>query len=48
LSRDKKSADPVLSNPKVLDAAFSDDVLKKKHNSEPVDIGGGNLVVVRG
>ena len=47
VSRDKKSADPVLSNAKVLDAAFSDDVLKKKHNSEPVDIGGGNLVVVR-
>jgi peptidyl-prolyl cis-trans isomerase D len=22
-------------------------VLKKKHNSEPVDIGGGSLVVVR-
>ncbi|MBA4709521.1 SurA N-terminal domain-containing protein [Aquitalea aquatica] len=47
LSRDKKSADPALANAKVLDAAFSDDVLKKKHNSEPVDIGGGNLVVVR-
>ncbi|WP_287877989.1 SurA N-terminal domain-containing protein [Aquitalea sp.] len=47
LARDKKSADPVLANAKVLDAAFGDDVLKKKHNSEPVDIGGGNLVVVR-
>lgn len=42
-----KAADPLLNNPKLLEAAFSDDVLKKKHNSEPVDVGGGNMVAVR-
>jgi peptidyl-prolyl cis-trans isomerase D len=39
--------DPVLSNPKVLAAAFSKDVLVKKHNSEPIDLGNNTLVVVR-
>jgi len=47
LSRNKPAADALLSNPKVLEAAFSDDVLKKKHNSEPLDVGGGTLLVVR-
>ncbi|WP_230370982.1 peptidyl-prolyl cis-trans isomerase [Paludibacterium denitrificans] len=42
-----KATDAVLSNPKVLAAAFSDDVLKKKHNSEPVDVGNNTLVVLR-
>ncbi|TIC83728.1 SurA N-terminal domain-containing protein [Crenobacter intestini] len=37
----------VLANPKLLEAAFSDDVLKGKHNSEPVDVGDNTLVVVR-
>lgn len=48
ISRDKPVAnDPVLSNPKVIAAAFGNDVLKKKHNSEPVDLGNNTLVVVR-
>ncbi|MDN0077230.1 SurA N-terminal domain-containing protein [Crenobacter sp. SG2303] len=47
LSRGKASSNPRLANPKVLDAAFSDDVLKKKHNSEPIDIGNNTLLVVR-
>ncbi|MGR2679765.1 SurA N-terminal domain-containing protein [Chromobacterium haemolyticum] len=47
LSRGKPAADPLLNSPKVLEAAFSEDVLKKKHNSEPVDIGNNRLLVVR-
>lgn len=47
ISRDKPATDPILSNPKVLAAAFSDDVLKKKHNSEPIDVGSNTLVVLR-
>jgi peptidyl-prolyl cis-trans isomerase D len=47
LSRGKPSSDPRLANPKVLDAAFSNDVLKKKHNSEPIDLGNNTLIVVR-
>lgn len=42
-----KAADAVLNNPKVLEAVFSDDVLKKKHNSEAIDLGNGNMVAVR-
>jgi len=45
--RSGKPGDPVLGNAKLLEAAFSDDVLKKKHNSEPVDVGNNTLVVVR-
>ena len=47
LPRSGKPGDAVLGNAKLLEAAFSDDVLKKKHNSEPVDVGGNTLVVVR-
>lgn len=47
LTRAPTGNDPVLSNPKVLAAAFSDDVLRSKHNSEPVDVGNNTLVVVR-
>lgn len=45
--RSGKAGDPLLGNAKLLEAAFSDDVLKKKHNSEPVDVGNNTLVVVR-
>lgn len=45
--RSGKAGDPLLGNVKLLEAAFSDDVLKKKHNSEPVDVGNNTLVVVR-
>lgn len=47
LVRGKPASDPLLNNPKLLEAAFSDDVLKGKHNSEPLDIGKSTLVVVR-
>jgi peptidyl-prolyl cis-trans isomerase D len=47
VARDKAATDPVLSNPKVLAAAFSNDVLLKKHNSEPIDLGNNSMVVVR-
>ncbi len=36
-----------LANPKIGEAVFSDDVLKKKHNSEAVEVGPGVLVVAR-
>lgn len=45
--RSGKAGDPLLGNAKLLEAAFSDDVLKKKHNSEPVNVGNNTLVVVR-
>jgi peptidyl-prolyl cis-trans isomerase D len=47
LTHDKAGNDPILSNPKVLAAAFSKDVLVKKHNSEPIDLGNNTMVVVR-
>ncbi|OHX10696.1 peptidylprolyl isomerase [Chromobacterium sphagni] len=47
LQRNQPGKDDLLGNEKLLAAVFSDDVLKKKHNSEPVDIGGGRLVVAR-
>ncbi|WP_028536602.1 SurA N-terminal domain-containing protein [Paludibacterium yongneupense] len=47
VSRGKPGSDPVSSNPKVIAAAFSDDVLKKKHNSDVIDLGHNTLVVVR-
>ncbi|SMF43873.1 SurA N-terminal domain-containing protein [Pseudogulbenkiania subflava] len=47
LVRGKPASDPLLNNPKLQEAAFSDDVLKGKHNSEPVDLGKNTLVVVR-
>ncbi|MGL6072054.1 peptidyl-prolyl cis-trans isomerase, partial [Craterilacuibacter sp.] len=42
-----KPGEGLAANPKLLEAAFSDDVLKKKHNSEPVDVGNNTLVVAR-
>jgi peptidyl-prolyl cis-trans isomerase D len=47
VSRGKPGSDPVSSNAKVIAAAFSDDVLKKKHNSDVIDLGHNTLVVVR-
>lgn len=47
LSRNKPATDAILANPKVVEAAFSDDVLKGKNNSEPVDVGNNTMVVVR-
>jgi peptidyl-prolyl cis-trans isomerase D len=47
IARNAKVADPLLGNAKVQKAIFSPDVLQKKHNSEPVDIGNNTIVVVR-
>ncbi|MBM2883809.1 SurA N-terminal domain-containing protein [Chromobacterium phragmitis] len=47
IQRNQPAQDDLLGNPKLLQAVFSDDVLKKKHNSEVVDVGGGRLVVAR-
>ncbi|XLM19498.1 peptidylprolyl isomerase, partial [Chromobacterium piscinae] len=47
IQRNQPSQDDLLGNAKLLSAVFSDDVLKKKHNSEVVDVGGGRLVVAR-
>lgn len=47
IMRNAKVADPLLGNAKVQKAVFGPDVLQKKHNSEPVDIGNNTIVVVR-
>ena len=47
LARDSKPTNPLLAHPKLLDALFSDDVLKGKHNSEAIEVAPGTLVVVR-
>ncbi|AMC34681.1 peptidylprolyl isomerase [Janthinobacterium sp. B9-8] len=39
--------DELLNNEKLREAAFSDDVLKKKHNSEAIEVAPGTLVSVR-
>ncbi|MEJ2792220.1 SurA N-terminal domain-containing protein [Iodobacter sp. LRB] len=39
--------DELLNNEKLREAAFSDDVLKKKHNSEAIEVASGTLVSVR-
>jgi peptidyl-prolyl cis-trans isomerase D len=41
------SNDKLFSNAKLLQAVFSDDVLKNKRNTEVVDVGGNTLVVAR-
>lgn len=40
-------ADPLLNNPKLLAALFSDDVLKNKRNTEAVEVAPGTLVSAR-
>jgi len=37
----------IASNPKVTAAAFSDEVLKNRYNSEPLEIGPNHVVVIR-
>ncbi len=39
--------DPLLNNPKLIEAAYSDDVLKAKHNSEAIEVAPGQFVSVR-
>lgn len=40
-------ANPILSNPKLLKALFSDDVIKNKHNTEAVEVAPNTLVAAR-
>lgn len=43
----EKAADPLLNDAKVRDAVFSDDVLKKKHNTEALEVKPGLLLAAR-
>jgi len=43
----KTANDPKFSEPKLLEAVFSDDVLKKKHNTEVVEVAPGVLIAAR-
>ena len=47
VTRDGRSDDPIASQPAVLAAAFSSDVLGEGNNSEPIEFETGRLVVVR-
>jgi len=47
VTRDGQSDDPVASQPAVVAAAFSSDVLDDGNNSEPVEFEPGRIVVVR-
>jgi len=42
-----KTEDPVLSNPQVIDAAFSEQVLSEGNNSEGIEISDKHVVVLR-
>lgn len=44
---DRKSADPVLGNPKVIAAAFSDEVLKDHNNSDVLELAPDHYLVLR-
>ena len=47
VTRDGRSDDPVASQPAVVAAAFSSDVLDEGNNSEPIEFIPGRVVVVR-
>jgi peptidyl-prolyl cis-trans isomerase D len=42
-----QAADPVLNNPRLLQAVFSEDVLKNKRNTEAIEVSPGTLVAAR-
>ena len=44
---DRKGGKGIAANPKVIAAAFSDDVIKQGYNSEPIEIGENHVVVLR-
>ena len=44
---DRKGGEGITFNPKVVTAAFSEDILKRGFNSEPIEIGDNRLVVLR-
>ena len=47
VTRDGRSDDPVASQPAVVAAAFSSDVLEEGNNSDPIEFEPGRVVVVR-
>ena len=47
LNRQGIKNDPLFSDPKVLAAIFSDEVLKQNNNSQPIELKNGSFVVVR-
>ena len=47
VTRDGQSDDPIASQPAVVAAAFSRDVLDEGNNSEPIEFESGRVVVVR-
>lgn len=47
LSQGQASQDFRLANPKIWEAALSDEVLKKHHNSESIDLGNNTVAVIR-
>ena len=47
VTRDGRSDDPIASQPAVVAAAFSSDVLDEGNNSEPIEFEPGRVVVVR-
>jgi peptidyl-prolyl cis-trans isomerase D len=46
-SRLEGGSDPLLSEPKIINAAFSDEVLVRRNNSEVIDLGNNRLIVLR-
>nr|WP_314898570.1 SurA N-terminal domain-containing protein [uncultured Deefgea sp.] len=40
-------ADSILNNPKLIEAAYSDDVLKAKHNTEAIEVAPGQYIAAR-
>jgi len=43
----RKGGEGITANPKVIDSAFSEDVLKRGLNSEPIELEHGHVVVIR-
>jgi peptidyl-prolyl cis-trans isomerase D len=46
-SRAGDNVDPLLANPKIIEAAFSPEVLEEGGNSEPLELDGDRVVVLR-
>lgn len=45
--RNEKAAESPLAHPKMLEAIFSDDVLKHKNNTEAIEIANGRTIIAR-
>jgi len=44
---DRKGGEGIAANPKVVESAFGEDVLKRSVNSEPLELGSGHIVMIR-